>query len=228
MKFRIGAILLGFVMLISACSTGSTKEPETSSGLCIYYLNKEENALVTIPYETETTNQNDLLEELIDKMTAIPDNAEHKAPLHMGFSVVRCYVEGTQIVVSVDEHYRSLSPTTEILIRAAIVRTLTQVDGIECVSMLVGTEALTDTAGNPVGPMSADTFIDNEGSEINAYEQATVRLYFANETGDSLIEISQTLVYNSNISMEKLVVEQLITGPNNTETFPTINPETKI
>ena len=36
------------------------------------------------------------------------------------------------------------------------------------------------------------------------------------------------MVYNTNISLEKLVVEELIKGPNNEELFPTINPETKV
>ena len=32
----------------------------------------------------------------------------------------------------------------------------------------------------------------------------------------------------SNVSMEKLVVEQLLSGPANEESFPTINPATKL
>ena len=60
-----------------------------------------------------------------------------------------------------------------------------------------------------------------------------VRLYFANEAGDKLIETNRTLVYNSNtnVSMERLVVEQLIGGPSEQvkdKVFPTINPDTKI
>ena len=53
---------------------------------------------------------------------------------------------------------------------------------------------------------------------MNSYEKVTIRLYFANETGDGLIPINRELLHNidvSNISMEKLVVEQLIAGPAN-------------
>lgn len=64
--------------------------------------------------------------------------------------------------------------------------------------------------------------------KINSYERVKLKLYFADETGTELREITRTVVYNSNISMEKLVVEQLIAGPNSKEVYPTINPETKV
>ncbi len=77
--------------------------------------------------------------------------------------------------------------------------------------------------------MAADTFIENAGNEINAYEKVDLKLYFANETGDSLVEENRrNVVYNSNISLEKLVVEKLVQGPMTQGAYPTINPTTKI
>ena len=79
--------------------------------------------------------------------------------------------------------------------------------------------------------MTADMFLDNAGEQLNNYEKVTIRLYFANATGDGLIAINRSLVHNiglSNVSMEKLVVEQLLAGPANEESYPTINPDTKL
>ena len=74
--------------------------------------------------------------------------------------------------------YKKLSPSSEVLVRAAIVRTMTQLEGISYVSVTVGGEALTDSLGNVVGPMTADLFIDNAGNEINAYEKTRLFLLF--------------------------------------------------
>ena len=41
-------------------------------------------------------------------------------------------------------------------------------------------------------------------------------------------ENQRNVVYNSNIALEKLVVEKLIEGPKATGSYPTINPATKI
>ncbi|MDR0963523.1 MAG: GerMN domain-containing protein, partial [Clostridium sp.] len=53
-------------------------------------------------------------------------------------------------------------------------------------------------------------------------------LYFANATGDGLIMVNRSRLYNSNISMEKLIVEELIKGPDSPDVYPTINPATRI
>ncbi len=54
-------------------------------------------------------------------------------------------------------------------------------------------------------------------------------MYLANETGDGLKKITRSVVYNSNISTERLIVEQLILGAlENEKVYPTINPNTKI
>ena len=64
--------------------------------------------------------------------------------------------------------------------------------------------------------------------EMNTYEGVKLKLYFANETGDGLVEVIKPVEYNSNISMEKLVVEYLVKGPDTEDAFPVINPATKI
>lgn len=193
-----------------------------------YYLNKEENALVSQPYTIEQEEQSGQIQELLEKMQEVPESIDVKAPMRFGFQVLSYQMEGTQVVIKVDEAYKQMLPSTEILVRAAIVRTLTQVKGIDGISFLVGEDPLTDYAGKPVGVMKADMFIDNEGSEINAYEQTNIKLYFANETGTALTQVNRLVVYNSNIAIERVIVDQLIAGPSNTESYPTINPTTKV
>ncbi|MDE6712468.1 MAG: GerMN domain-containing protein [Lachnospiraceae bacterium] len=193
-----------------------------------YYLNKEENALVSQSYTMEQEEQSGQIQELLAKMQEVPESIDVKAPMRFGFQVLSYQLEGTQVVIKVDEAYKQMLPSTEILVRAAIVRTLTQVKGIDGISFLVGEDPLTDHAGKPVGVLTADMFIDNEGSEINAYEQTNIKIYFANETGTALTEVNRLVVYNSNIAIERVIVDQLIAGPSNTESYPTVNPTTKV
>ena len=124
--------------------------------------------------------------------------------------------------------YKDLDTALEVLARAAIVSTLTQLQGVDFVSITVQGEPLLDVLGNPVGVMSKELFIKNAGEEINSYDKVKMTLYFANEQGDGLIEINRTLAYQNIVSMEKLVVEQIIAGPSNEESYPTMNPETNV
>lgn len=232
MKKKWVFICLIFCLAL-AISCGSGERTDKSRMYNIYALNKEETRIFSKEYEAQSTQQEALIEELLEQLTVTPEKLEYKAPLSGNFELIDYSVEEGQLILNFDEQYRGQSMTTEVLARAAVVRTMTQIKGINYVSFQVRSAPLTDSSGNVVGIMSADMFIDNAENEMNSKEKVKVRLYFANEAGDKLIETNRTLVYNSNtnISMERLVIEQLIGGPSEQlkdKVYPTVNPETKI
>ena len=157
-----------------------------------------------------------------------PEDIILKASVGNIFEVLSWQVEEEQLNLDMSSDYKLMPPTTEILVRAALVRTFTQVDGVNHVLVTVDGLPLLDSMGNSVSAMTADNFVDNMGEEINAHEKVTLRLYFANETGTRLVETNRTVVYNSNISMEKLVLENLIAGPDADGAYPVLNAATKV
>ncbi|MGN0432086.1 MAG: GerMN domain-containing protein [Lachnospiraceae bacterium] len=225
----MSGILIFQLLFLAGCNAS---EPVGNEGTpVIFYINNAETRVERQAYEMRAVDTAGQIEELIDQLGAIPEKLEYKAPLQMGFTLLSYRVDGETLYLDVSEEYRGLKATTEVLIRAALVRTFTQVSGIRYVSITVAGEPLLDTLGNTVGLMTSDQFIDNAGDEINAYEKVRLKLYFANEQGDGLIATNRTVVYNTNISLEKLVVEELLAGPGQEaggELFPVINPETKI
>ena len=70
--------------------------------------------------------------------------------------------------------------------------------------------------------------MENPGGPINASQQTTLTLYFANMDGTGLVEETRVVHYSSNISMEKLVMEQLMEGPKQSGAQSTIPAETKL
>lgn len=223
------SLVFVLLCLTGLCACGQDEEAEEGKLYDIYYLNREETRIVKEQrYLEEVTGQVAETQLLLKELATAPDDASLKASVGTSFSINKCVVEEGQMNLDVGEDYRKLSVTTEVLVRAALVRTLSQVEGINHILMSVGGQSLTDASGAAVGPMTADTFIDNAGEEINAYEMVTLHLYFANEAGDRLVETSRTVVYNSNISMERLVVENLIKGPEAEEGYPVINPAIRV
>lgn len=222
---------LFFLALLLSVLTGCGQQEENATGkeYHIYYVDNDETKIFAESYLTETEDMRVLLDELIEKLSIRPDKMQYKAPLAENFELLGYTWDSGQLTINFDEHYKEMDTIKEILVRAAIVRTLTQVENVNYISFMVQDQPLTDTSGVAVGTMSADTFIDNSGNEINTYEKVNLRLYFANENGDMLVEENQrNVVYNSNVSLEKLVVEKLIEGPATSGHYPTINPSTKI
>lgn len=228
MKKKRYAILL-ILMMTLLCACSGRQRVEGKNKYSVYYLNRDDTKIVAFDYYTDTEDSMELLGELIEVMSTVPEDVNYHEPAH-NFEIIGYSTNDNQIVLNVDEKYRALSSTTEVLTRAAIVRTLTQISGLQYVSVKVRDEELTDALGNTVGIMSADQFVDNAGNEINSYEKVKLTLFFASEDGQKLIKANRTVIYNSNISMEKLVVEHLIDGPTQASVgiYPTINSNTKI
>ncbi len=216
-------------LMILFCACGRSKEGVQAQTYKVYYVNSDETAIFSKEYVTQTTDTLDLIDELLAQMSVIPERLEYKAPISGNVSLLKSVLAEGQLTLSFDEAYKQLPVTTEVLIRAAIVRTVTQVEGVSYVAFQIKSEPLTDASGTVLGFMNADLFIDNAGDEINTYERVKLSLYLANESGDGLKKISRSVVYNSNISMERLIVEQLILGAlENEKVYPTVNPNTRI
>ena len=223
------AVLLVCALMLAGC--GDSGRVDAGRLKKVYYISNAATSVEMHEYEIQATDAQGQLEELIEQLKTMPEKLEYKAPLQMGFELYSCRIEGEKLYLDVSDSYRNLSPTTEILVRAALVRTLSQVSGVKYVAITIEGGQLHDSLGNVVGLMSADQFIDNAGDEINAYERVRLKLYFASEDGTKLIATNRTMAYNTNISLEKLVVEQLLSGPGADVAdvvYPTINPGTKL
>ena len=228
-KVSFAAFLLCVLIL---AFTGCSRKEGQDAGVAISYLNKNETKLVKEPHKLAGRDVKEKIVEVLTLLCTVPEDKELKATLTSGINVVTYTLEGDLVTVSLSENYKDIPRTTEVLTRAAIVRSLTAIDGVNSVMLTINGEPLTDASGNVIGVMTADMFIDNAGAKVK--EESTkvrLRLYFANEEGTGLIAVNRELTHNadlSNISMEKIVLEQLIKGPANGETYPVVSPDTKI
>lgn len=226
-KIRGLLLLFAAAVLLTAC--GKQKDGNVVV-YPVYYVSNSETKVEMHEHEMQTETSEDMLRELLECLSTVPDKLEYKAPLSMGFQVLGVDVQEGKLQIDVDGAYKAMPPTTEVLVRAAIVRTLTQLSDISYVGITVEGQQLYDNAGEAVGWMSADQFIDNDGNEINTYELTRIKLYFANANGDKLIAAYREKHYSTNTPLERFVVEELISGPSGQVEglYPTVNPETKI
>ncbi|MBO6240248.1 MAG: GerMN domain-containing protein [Butyrivibrio sp.] len=229
MKNRIIPVLS--VLLLIAALVGCEKKSQADSGAFkVYYVNTSETGIISENYalESDLSDSRAVIDELLQVLATIPDRLQYEAPIAGDIKLLNYTLKDKLLTLNFDGKYSELGRTIEILDRAAIVRTFSQLEDVDYVTFQVEGAPLTDHYGNVIGNMSADTFIYNVGKEISTYEKIELKLYFANETGDKLIPVYRSVVYNSNISMERLAVEQIISGPNTDIAFPTINKDTKV
>lgn len=225
------AVLLTLVLLSGM--TGCAREEREDSGLLLYYLNEDLSSLNTLSYLMEDgkskadLSPQEMADDMLEQLATPSGDVRSIAPIQ-NFTVTGTTLQNGTLTVFLSSDYEELETVREILTRAALVNTLCQIDGVDSVSFLCGDHPLTNEDGSVVTAMNSDMFIFNSGKEIMNYEKVRLHLYFANEDGDQLVDTYRNVVYNSNISMERLVVEQVLKGPNSDVVFPTLNPAAKV
>ena len=84
-----------------------------------------------------------------------------------------------------------------------------------------------ERSGMPAGPISAADFVDSI-TDVNAYERTELILYFTDASGTALHPEKRSVMHNVNTSVERVIVEELISGPEQPGLMPTLNPDIKI
>ena len=222
-------LCLGLVSAYGCRTTGQNGEESSEKEVnYVYFLNRDKTRVQGEIFVFTTDTPAEQFQEMAKALASTPKHNECKTSLGKDFKILGYDIKDGNLTLNMDAAYKKLSSTEEILVRAALVRSFVQVVDINYVQFMVEGENLLDAGGMAVGYMNADSFIENDGKEINVYERANVTLYFATEDGEHLVAGQRQVIYNTNVSMEKMVMEQLIKGPSLAGYFPTINPETKI
>lgn len=213
MAIKSRLICLGVVLVVLISGVVGCGDKEESA-YHIEYLNKEKTRIVAVEYEPEATDTDGMIREFLVALCSDAEDVEYRKPIPNDVEVTSYSLEGALLTLRFDADYNRMSSVEEVLSRAAIVRTMTQIKGVDCVAFYVDDAPLTDAKGNLVGSMNGDSFVENPGEQINSIQNTTLTLYFSNEAGDALVkEVREDVYYSSNISLEKLIIEQLLEGP---------------
>ena len=229
MKKKICMIItvLMLCLLAGGCSVEVQNDPNTQSVYYLYDISADETQLEKVDYNPEETTAEYMLKDMMQQMNQKEDDVERISLLpddvQMNYSV-----EGEVLVVNFNSQYTQMSKAREILVRAGVVKTFLQVPGISAVRFTVENQDLTDSKGESVGEMTADTFAEFSGNEPDAYCSTTFTLYFTDKDGQNLVKEQRTVRYRRSIPKERIVLEQLMKGPMEKGHYPTIPENTEV
>lgn len=222
---RIVSTLLIICILFTL---GACGRKDKSSEYKIYYVNTDKNGLTPVDYKYKSDEQAQLISEALTQLAENTDSVDYMATIPAGVDVDRWELDDGSLSLYLTGDYESLDVYTEILVRAAIVKTLTLIDGVDSVSLFVNDKPYTDASGEILGAMTSDTFIDDFGQETDSLLSTDLTLYFASADGVSLVRETRQVYYSRNLPPEKLIVEQLLNGPDSSELLATLPAGTKI
>lgn len=214
--------------LLFGCSGQEQTEQEKIDGTYLCFVNLAGDGLVREAYEIKGDSMEEEVEDVLASMKKEPDSIDYKSAFPENVRVSDWSLSGDKLDLVFNDNYLKMTKAEEVLLRAAVVESLGQISGVDAVSFFIGTDPLKDSDGNEIGYMTPDDFVQNTGSSLHTYQTGELTLYFANEKGDALTAENVSVRYNSSLSVEKLIVEQLIKGPSFGEGRAVIPPETQV
>lgn len=222
---RFLAIALSVLLLFSFTSCGNNAKDMGSS---LYYVRSDKAGIAPVEYNFSSNDTEGMIKEALKALAEDNTDINMMNTIPAGVDIRHWELNDGNLSLYFVGDYESLDVYTEILVRAAIVKSLTQIKGVDAVSFYVNDSPLTDSNGDSIGQMTADTFIEDFGQETDSLLSTELTLYFASANGLSTVAETREVYYSRNVSKERLVIEQLIKGPESNELLSAIPSGTKL
>lgn len=228
LRLVLCSILLATACLLSGCASSGSMNMETQAlqenEYNVYYRTGDSYGLSSVVCQVESESRQEIVKELYQYLQE-PKGAKLAAAVPKALLLTSIYIDDTNLILNFSTDYTIMKATEEILCRTAIVETMLQIDGIAGVSFNVVDQPLVSSSGRTIGVMTADSF---ENSVNQSLKETELVLYFADETGQGLKAEQRRIVYRSGQTLERLVVEELINGPQSEGCYPVLDRGLKL
>ncbi len=202
-KCRILCVILSLACILCGCSSNHYENYDL--GYVVYQVTEDGMSIKTTEYDMKAEDPVAMVMEFLKKYPALDVRDFQLKEKHLSL-----YLSST---------YHNLKGIDEVLLRAAVVKTLCQVPGVEYVEFFVDDVSLI-VDGVTIGVMSDLSFLDSIGGDGYTQDKY-VTLYFADATGTKVREVTAKLTYDMTVPLARLLVEELIQGPKELEDINT-------
>ncbi|MDF2610762.1 MAG: hypothetical protein K0R92_2236 [Lachnospiraceae bacterium] len=213
LRYRLLTVLFLLVtgILLTGCSEvdDTNQEEANESTTQIYYIDANSTKIVSEDYIPLGSTKEELVEEFLEALSTDPADINMKKAKPDNVEVLKYnFNEDGILTINFNSNYNALTGISEILCRATIVKTLSQIEGVEYIEFYINSLPLMGNNDKPIGFMKGSDFIDDTDAEM-----VNVKVYFSNEEGNALVESNLLITYNGNRSIEQMIIQQLINGP---------------
>ena len=228
---KTAAVILAVYMIsgVLGCTEGEEQEQDSETAeYYMYYVSPKETSLEKVEYVPKERTSEAMVQEIAGRLSENLEEEGYLSLLPENVGIQNLTYEGQTVSISFNSEYKKMKNTRELLARAGIVKAFTQIPEVNYVEFFCDGESMTDASGVVLGKMDKNTFVENQGDNINSYIHTSLNLYFANESGDRLEKENISVYYSSNVPLEREVVERLLKGPKSAGLKPTLSSNTKI
>lgn len=239
-------------LLLATILTGCAQEPETvpqrpeqaAQTVKVYFANEDNDRLVTEDRQLVIGDEENKYTAVLRALIKGPENDNYRINISPNTKVYGTIKQGDKLIVDVNDDFTKFDGSmAETLGVGAFVNTLTQFEEIDEVKILVEGEELKGPNGKPRGwmktfPMQAQATSQRTqpsaaapAKSVQSEVKRNVVLYFANQEATAVVPETRTISVPNNTTVTgyvKMIVNELIKGPRNSELRRTIPAEATV
>ena len=158
--------MLGLILVLAFTGCRSKKEASNKSkqkGTVIYYTNNDITRLVSKKKNIKLKgSQRQKVQTLLKELQKSPNDQKSRSVIPKRIVINQFEVNSNIVQVDFSMGYKRISENKDLICRAGIVYTLTQLKGINYVSFTISGEPMLDTDGTSIGALGRDSFVFDE------------------------------------------------------------------
>ncbi|MGI6684906.1 MAG: GerMN domain-containing protein [Bacillota bacterium] len=225
-----GILLLMLLIIISGCANkspspqGEETKNEKVEKIKLYFGDANNEKMVTEEREISFASEDDKYKVILEELIKGPEDENLRANISKNTKVYGTIKQESKLIVNLSKEFNQFGGSVaEIIAVGSVVNTLTELDDLKEVKILVAGEELIGPRGEPRGFMTSF-----QVEPDNKTETSDVTLYFSNKNADKLTGEVRKIAASPEGNREdfiKKVLEELIVGPKESEHYPTIPKE---
>lgn len=149
-----------------ACGSNKEQSNENEKNYEIYYMSNNTTSIASETRSIENAETKEMILSCLQELANPPKNLSYKKVLSEDLMLDKQDIQilqNGQIILDFPKEYNNLEDLTEILSRAAIVKTLCQLQAVKEIEFYIEGNPLLDSEGMPVGFLSKDSFMEEIG-----------------------------------------------------------------
>lgn len=222
-KTLVFTLLALFLFTIVGCTAKNDTKKIT---LKLYFVQKQNSKLVPEERQVEVSENMVLAEVAIRELLKGPKDENLESILPKNTKLLSIEVEGKLAKVDFSKEIGDFPDIeTKKLAVSSIVNTLTELPGIEKVSIMSEGKDLLSSDDKPYGPLAREDLDKLE--EENPKLETEITLYFSDDEALYLVPETRKVELDNKL-VEEVIVEELINGPAIENHFYTIPKGTKM
>ncbi len=224
--FQLCILILSVCVILIVCGKiDLLPKKDAENAVAIYYISEDGADLVAESITVPDTSRRGQLRHLITQLITPPSGKI--SPLCDGTTLLSVTIKDETAVVDFSKEFSNKDDKKQTLAPVAVAKTLCSLDFITGVQILVEGKNAIGADGKPLGIIWESDLVINKGEPTQA-PKTTLVLYFSDENAEYLVSERRNIEIANGDTVEKTVVNALISGPTEVGRVKTIPSETKL